>query len=1165
MTLYILFDIRKALNGGKLYLSELRTYGFKSFAEPITLKLERGITGFVGPNGSGKSNVVDAIRWALGEQSAKELRATLHEDLIFDGTAKRPPSNLASVSIRFTNDGELPLNFTEIEIERKIYKSGESQYLINKENVRLKDVQHLLAEIGMGTKTYSLFKQSLIEDIVNDKVDALRNLLEESAGITIYKNSKKETLRKLIASQENLNRINDLIMEIEKNEKELKKQANRTKKFFELKNIYQNLSQNFFSKRVTILDKTISELDFKIKEKDETVKGFHETIRDIKKVIEEKREEKNQIDDEIELKSGKKEELKQKLYEYKESISVWKERISGLQKQIEDKNEFKKRITEELPLKNEKLAQIRSKKENLTTRIEKIKKEKEAEFFGYIEQVYRDSENTYFEISGKAKKIDNELILLKSRMNTTKTGIEYEDKIFDEKNKELELETEKYDKSLKDLKELDDGKNRLENILENLKRELDSIEKEKEKISDEEKELNKLKEKLNRERIIEFTKLQQLEERERETRESFKDIVNLLETDVEIVRNLVKPHKGFEKLVETALSLILNSIVLNREQLEKIKNKNTPYVQIVLNDFDHINNGSENTLEKFLDAPDFLKNYFSNFKVVDFYEDKLLSENGYIVTKDGFLITPDKIFVKSGEIKILNFVQEINNLKDVIEKLDQELSDVEKKLEISRKNLKDVELIYEAKKIENSDHQNRYNFLIENIKAVKRNIEAKDSYIKKLKEKMDETLKRKKSLENEITELQGKIDLLEKEKETSVEDLKRVESDFYSKKEEYIIYKNKKDEMENILKDLLKEEDNFNQEENELIKTINLYSNEITNYDTFYKNILNEINKYENQINSKESIILDIEKEIEKMDEEISQLLEKKDFYEELIKENEEKEEELRNLIEQINRENEELKIEKERMVIEKNNFEEKIDRSFEIDNELIEKYKETEEEEIKYLEEKIKNFGPVNELAFQEYTETSRRLEEILKQKEDILQSKENLEKTIKTLDAKAKLLFSQYFDTIRVSFKELFSEIYKQGKADIVLQDEEHPLESEINIIFEPGEKKIGKLIKLSEGERCMMVIILLFAMYLVKPTPVCIMDEIDRALDDANVENFINLLKRFREKTQFILITHNKRTMEFCDFLFGVTMEESGVTNIFSLNLQTISERFLKDAIK
>lgn len=1150
-----------------MYLSELRIYGFKSFPDPITIRFERGITGFVGPNGSGKSNIVDAIRWVLGEQSAKELRATLHEDLIFDGTNKRPPSNLASVSVKFVNDdGELPLNFSEIEIERKIYKSGESQYLINKESVRLKDVQHLLTEMGLGTKTYSLFKKSLIEDIVNDKADALRNLLEESAGITIYKNSKKETLRKLIATQENLDRINDLIMEIEKNAKELKKQAGRTKKYFEMKTLYQNLSQDYYRKKNVKLEDELLKIEKQIKEKNEKIENFHKEIENIKKQIEEKRTEKYEIENQLEIKLGEKENLQKNIFELKNSVSILDERIKGLETQIKNKQEFKEKITEEMPLKRERLKNDIEKVENLKRRIEKIENDRNSLGENDVETVYRKSENEFEQLSSKIRKIDGEIVVLNSKVNSLKTRIEYEESIIEEKRKELEDENKKSETNFIELERLKNEKQVILNQIEKIKNEINEMDSKKQELRTKERELYDKRDLLNKNIVIEKTKIEQIEQRIKETKESFKDVLKILQKDdMELIRNLVKPKEGYEQAVETALSVILNGIVLNKDDLEKMKGKLTPQVQIILKDLKYkkYENGNKNILSNYIDCPDFLKDYFSNFIIVDSLDFNNLEDEKYLVTKDGFLVTPDKIFIKSGEIKVLNFANEIENCHKKINENEKEIEQVQKQIDELKNEVKDLNVNYDKKKNQLNEFSAKEKFTLESIKAFEKNVEAKKSYIMKIEGKIKEVNEKKLNYEKEVEDCKEKIKELEKEKDDLSGEIKRVEEEFTKKRDKYIVFKNRKDEIENVYRELLKEKENVEKDIKEIENILTGYEKEVSSFNSFFDEAKTQIKKYENEIEQKQEKILEFETNVETVENHIKDLNEKIDEIESILKEEEEKEEELRNLIEEITRENEENLLARERILIEKKNNDEKIDLNFEIDFDLISKYVDTEEEEIRFLDEKIKNFGPVNELAFQEYTETSTRLEEILRQKEDVFQSKENLEKTIKTLDAKAKLLFSQYFDTIRVSFKELFSEIYKQGKADIILVDEENPLESDINIIFEPGEKKIGNLIKLSEGERGMMIVILLFAMYMVKPTPVCIMDEIDAPFDDATVENFSNLLRKFRDKTQFIIITHNKRTMEFCDFLFGVTMEESGVTNVFSLNLQTISERFLKDA--
>jgi len=312
-----------------LHLNEIRTYGFKSFPDPITIKLNKGITGFVGPNGSGKSNVVDAIRWVLGEQSAKELRASVMEDLIFNGTSKRTASNLCDVALKFTNEGSLPFDFSEFEIERKLFRSGDSQYLINKESVRLKDIQNLLADTGLGTRTYSLFKRSLIEDIVNDKADAIRNLFEESAGISIYRMSKRETQRKLAQAQENMHRINDLLSEIEKQERDLKRQVAKAKRYKELSDILKNLSEFVYRKKDEDFKKLIEDAEKELSSRDEKVQLLISEIQNIKSETLKIKDQKKTVDEEYESKRNGRDGVQSKLHETSTEIIVLQERTAS--------------------------------------------------------------------------------------------------------------------------------------------------------------------------------------------------------------------------------------------------------------------------------------------------------------------------------------------------------------------------------------------------------------------------------------------------------------------------------------------------------------------------------------------------------------------------------------------------------------------------------------------------------------------------------------------------------------------------------------------------------------------------------------------------------------------------------------------------------------------
>jgi len=1150
-----------------LYLNEIRIYGFKSFPEPITLKLNRGIIGFVGPNGNGKSNIVDAIRWVLGEQSAKELRATLMEDLIFHGTQKRSQANLASSALKFSNDGELPLDFSEIEIERKIYRSGESQYLINKETVRLKDIQNLLADMGLGTRTYSLFKKSLIEDIVQNKPEALRNLFEESAGIFLYRQSKRETLRKLIATQENLYRINDLIQEVEKQEKELKKQSGRAKRYNEMTEIVKNLSQYVYKEKDKSLTAIIENTDLSIKEKNDKIDEIILEIDDLKEKITSIKYERKSIENELAILGIKKEKGSEELYQINSDILVMNERKKSLEDQIKSNEEFKEKQVLENPAKKERMKNNESRFEVLLNRIKDVQKERDEKLNGEIEKQYNNAQQEFNQKSAEKRKKENDIFLLKSKLNSIVYKKENQNKRMEEKSSEINYENE----SILKLKQEDSEKlNEIENSQKTINALNSEINKMEELINDkknQQKQFFAKKENITKEISGEESRKEQIINRINEARGTIEEIEKALDkSGIEQLRNLVTAKEGYENYLKTALSHILNAVILSKGDVNRIENMNLPLLTIILSDYEGSAKERKDTLNNFVDGPEFIKRFLSRFIITDNKDEPFEKEDGfYYIWKNGILITPEKMIIKSGEIRIVNF-------KNALEKTQSRLTEL---FSISAKNSEDIELVKNAlntlnlemnrKKQAVTDADNKRIFLQETEKAIKKNIEAKFIFISQLKENFNLLQKDIDAMILEEKELNENIEKLEKDISDISTNLLAMETWLNSLKETYIIYTNRKGEIENIYETLENEKNILKKEIEDLKNVIDSFENDLSKLDKFIDDSSLQIQLLKKSINEKEEAKIKHQSALLLLDEQLKKLSDKIEEIENTVRQFEEKEEEYRSLMESFKNKREEILIQREKYMTERDFNRQNIDETIEIENEIISKYLENAEEELKYMTEKLTNMGPINQLAFQEYAEIAERLEQMVKQKDDIIQSKENLEKTIKTIDAKAKTIFVQYFDTIKTSFKDLFYEIFRSGNADINLVDETDPLESDIQITFEPGEKKIGKLVQLSSGERTLMIILLLFSMYMVKPTPMCIMDEIDASLDDANVENFINLLKKFKEKTQFILITHNKRTMEFCDYLFGVTMEESGITSIFSLNLQTISQKFLENATK
>ncbi|MDY6786505.1 MAG: hypothetical protein SVK54_00090, partial [candidate division WOR-3 bacterium] len=545
-------------------------------------------------------------------------------------------------------------------------------------------------------------------------------------------------------------------------------------------------------------------------------------------------------------------------------------------------------------------------------------------------------------------------------------------------------------------------------------------------------------------------------------------------------------------------------------------------------------------------------------------DDILEKDSAYhLVSRDGIVKMNDGLIIKGGEIQTLNLRKKIEDYEKGLTGVNDEITLTEEKLIESESGIN--KLYSEREDIIKglTEKRSSLDFIETRIKALSDRIEAKKGLIERFKsivqsrrDELNELVSRKNNNEREIDKLNAQYST--KESEAIAE-----EEEFNSVKEEYIIFNNRKNELEKNLSEMQTERGYVRSEIEELSESMEHYDRQIEESGSIIEENKARIQDLEKRIEEKQKEQSSVQEELIKMNQRIKavedELASKDVKFDELT----DAEEEHSVMLETLREERSALLVEHEKYATEKELAQQDYEEDYEIDEELISKYTENPSDELTYLKEKMIRMEPINQMAFREFEEVTERLDEMNEQKDDIIKAKGNLEKTINTLDAKAKTIFLQYFETIRDNFLQLFMDIFQTGRADIKLADPDNPLESEIQIIFEPRQKKVDKLVMLSDGERAMMVICLLFAMYMVRPTPVCIMDEIDGPLDDANVENFIKLLKRFRSKTQFILITHNKRTMEFCDYLFGVTMEESGVTSIVSLNLQTISQKFLDNA--
>ncbi|MDY6786976.1 MAG: AAA family ATPase, partial [candidate division WOR-3 bacterium] len=659
-----------------MYLSEIRLYGFKSFPDPINLKLNRGITGFVGPNGSGKSNVVDAIRWVLGEQSPKELRASLMEDLIFNGTYKRKPSNMADVSLRFVNEGELALDFSEIEFERKLYKSGDSQYLINRESVRLKDVQKLLIEAGMGVKSYSLFKRSLIEEIVNDKADALRNLFEESAGISQYKQDKKETLRKLIRTQEDLYRIEDLIAEIEKQHRDLKRQSGRAKRYNKYKMIVENLHQYVLKERIEQFAGKIDAIEEKIKSKEERIEDLRKSISVNKKELAEIKTVRKKLEENLSNLQREKEELVENIHSMTTVIEVSQEKINSLTEKNRLTIENKQRQLNEQPNRKNRLGQLKEKSENLDKKIDRIRGRISGSD-NNIETLFEKKQSDFSKTKRELNKIKDDILVLKSRCKS----IDYKSENIKHRIIEKEEDMKQEENNLASLKEqmneLIDEKNKISEKVNLLEDEKKSFEKDIAEMKESKKDLDTRMREIRGARSSIMANIEQLKSRIKENQNALKMDDS---SEIEFIRNSMEIEDGYEDYIKAAISGFINTILIPASQVRQTVESSKQLVTFINSENAAYADEHPDALSHFIEAPDAIKAYLSHF--IKYDKDDILEKDSayHLVSRDGIVKMNDGLIIKGGEVQTLNLRKKIEDYEKELTVVNDEITLTEEKL-----------------------------------------------------------------------------------------------------------------------------------------------------------------------------------------------------------------------------------------------------------------------------------------------------------------------------------------------------------------------------------------------------------------------------------------------------------------------------------------------------
>ena len=1181
-----------------MYLKRLELQGFKSFADKTVLEFMPGITSVIGPNGSGKSNISDAIRWVLGEQSIKSLRGSKSLDIIFAGTQNRKSLGFAEASLVFDNtDGSLPIEYTEVTVTRKIYRSGETGYYINKVPCRLKDVLELFMDTGIGKDGYSIIGQGKIDEILSNKSEDRRHIFEEAVGIVKYRVRKAESEKKLEHTKLNLLRINDILAEIETNIEPLKIQAEKAKKYLNLREELKNIEIGLFLYNIEKYKKELEDIVkdeeiYKIQCNDE--EGRLERIKALK---EELKSEIDYITESIEEMSNLGFESKKEIEMLNSDINVSNTRIENNK---QNKERFEKEI-EELTVRIQELEgekkQKEEKKENLKQNREKFAKELEEKEIELAE-ITKKLSSKELEIEEHKKTVEeNTDKKYELQANISEQDINYQNyqkRQTQIKNEmignvsELDNTRMKKEEIAKEFYEIESKRNKILSDLEEVNIEKQEADR---KIKDFDSKINML----SGEKRIKESKLKFLIETEKEKEGYIKSVKTLLkdcETTKElgkgmhgVLANIIEVPEEYQTAIEMCLGSSLQNIVTENEEdakrliehlrknnlgrasflpitsvkgkkLEKIRGKNTGVMGIA-SDLIQYSKKYENIVQNLLGRTVIVQDMDTAIRVA--------KDNGYsfrIITVEGDVINPSGAMtggsVAKKTVNILGRGREIEKLQKEIKKLEEQIQKLEKEKETYQESIEHVLEKVSSFEKELQEIEITYATGKEKINSIEENIHKIETRLNKLKEESKKLEEQKEQSMKNKTEFQEKIQAINEENEK----LKKIITEFAELNKDNQKYV---DDLNFDITNLKISVSSFDESESSIEEIQERIHSEIESTNKSIENKKIQIEKIIQDNFDLEKAIEEIKGKIEKIKEEVKNSGSKiEKLKEKRVQKNQklaEQEEEINNKLKII----EDLKAQMVKVEAKKTKLEEDINgiinkmwEEYELTPNNVVDYRKPEnvqltQRKVKDLRNEIKELGSVNVDSIEEYKNLKDRYDFMCEQRVDLESTMAKLRKIISDMTSIMKEQFKEKFEMINKNFAEVFKELFGGGNASLRLEDKDNILECGIEITVQPPGKKLQNMMLLSGGEKAFTAIALLFAILKINPAPFCVLDEIEAALDDVNVYRYAEYLKKFSKNTQFLVITHRKGTMEAADTVYGITMEENGISKLLSMKLK------------
>ncbi|MFD2212882.1 chromosome segregation protein SMC [Metabacillus endolithicus] len=1183
-----------------MFLKRLDIVGFKSFAERVTVDFVKGVTAVVGPNGSGKSNITDGIRWVLGEQSAKSLRGAKMEDIIFAGSDSRRGLNVAEVTLTLDNDDSfLPIDYHEVSVTRRVYRSGESEFFINKQSCRLKDIVDLFMDSGLGKEAFSIISQGKVEEILSSKSEERRTIFEEAAGVLKYKSRKKKAEYKLAETQENLNRVQDILHELEGQVEPLKIQASIAKDYLEKKEELEKIEVALTVFEVEELHGKYEALSKSVEEGKDRELKLAATMQKREADVERMKEHLSALDDSID-------DLQQVLLLTSEELEKLEGRKEVLKERKKNAHQNKaqlERTIEELTVKISQLSHEKQEQENLltsyTNELEKIKselseKQKLASTYDQnLDESIEELKSEYFDLLNEQASSRNEINYLEEQLSqqerkntrlldSNQRYVTERQEILEKKMK-IEANYSLIEKQLSDqIKSFRDTTAKLENL--------------KNSYQKKETALYQAYQLLQQTR----SRKEVLESMQEDYAGFFQGVKEILKAKDELggihgaVAELITTDKEYETAIEIALSSSMQHVVVQDESaarkaiqflkqhsfgratflpLSVIKERSINHHDLALIENHPAFVGLAKNLVKYQGQfQSIIGNLLGTVIVTSDLKGandiaKLMNYRYRLVTLQGDVVNPGGSMtggaVKQKNNSLLSRQRELEQIVEKLSVMEQKTEELEKDVKSSKESIQQHEKTLEELRSKGENLRLEEQKIRGNIREIELNEKNVNDHLKLYDSERE-------AFESEKTRMIGRKDELQvklKEISTSLEKLDKEIEELSVKK---TTQQTSKDELQNQLIELKvvhasKQQVYENQKEK--VERIKL---DLQESQQKHKDASEDYSLLSNEMSSSSS-------GEEKLDEAANKKLQDKNKTVELIASRREERLQLQEKLEHEERELKELKRQDKQLQDILKDEEVKLNRlDVELDNRLNhlreeyfltfegakEKYSlEIEVDEarkrVKLIKLAIDELGTVNLGAIDEYERVSERFTFLTEQRDDLLEAKDTLYQVIDEMDIEMKRRFEQTFNAIRSHFESVFQALFGGGRAELKLTDPNDLLNTGVDIVAQPPGKKLQNLGLLSGGERALTAIALLFSILKVRPVPFCVLDEVEAALDEANVHRFAQYLKKFSHETQFIVITHRKGTMEEADVLYGVTMQESGVSKLVSVRLEETKE--------